>query len=221
MYVNTVAGTATARDDYTQSARRLDFAPRTQQHTVTVATIEDSTIESDETFILQLSAPHNAALDSAALSAAVTILDDDTGLSIADAPDVTEGDDLTFTVTLGQAHTWPVTFDYTTRDGTATAPADYATTSARIARIPAYTTTFTITVPTNTDTEIEGFEQLEVVLSNASGAPIQGPTATGTINDPYGLPTPHGPQRECRRRRHRGTRLHTRPTQQRHHLFFS
>ena len=213
MYVNTVAGTATAHDDYTQSARRLDFAPRTQQHTVTVATIEDSTIESDETFILQLSAPHNAALDSAALSAAVTILDDDTGLSIADAPDVTEGDDLTFTVTLGQARTWPVTFDYTTRDGTATAPADYATTSARTARILAYTTTFTITVPTNTDTEIEGFEQLEVVLSNASGAPIQGPHRNRHHQRPLRTAHPHGPQRECRRRRHRGTRLHTRPTQ--------
>ena len=184
VYVATVDGTAGVPDDYSRVAHRIRFRPGTLRQTVTVTTVEDTDVEGDETFILQLEAPQDVTLDAAATTVPVTILDDDTGLSIADAPDVTEGDSLEFTVTLGQASSQPVTFDYTTVDGTATAPADYTTTSARAARIPAYTTTFTITVPTETDTESEGFEQLEVELSNASGAGIEDPIATGTINDP-------------------------------------
>lgn len=105
-------------------------------------------------------------------------------LSIADAS-TTEGNGgtktLSFTVTLSPAATSNITVDYATSDGTATtADSDYVSKSG--------TLTFTsgessknIDITLNGDTKYEPDEDFTVVLSNASGASLADPTATGTI----------------------------------------
>ena len=186
MQVETRDGTTTEWRDYTPFQRRVNFARGVQERTIEVATTEDTTAESDETFTLQFTAIESATLATVAYT--VTIVDDDTGLSIADAEAV-EGDDLEFTVTLGVASSQPVTVDYTTRDGTATGFSwylpgfDYTTTSDTLTFAPGVQE-FTIPVPTFLDTETEGYETLELVLSNpTAGVTVQDGTATGIIRD--------------------------------------
>ncbi|NEQ72661.1 MAG: hypothetical protein F6K23_06010, partial [Okeania sp. SIO2C9] len=104
-------------------------------------------------------------------------------ISIADAATVTEGETATFTVSLDQAATTDVTFEFSTSDEEATADADYTPNSATVT-IPAGETEATISVETTDDTEIEaGDETFNVTLANANGAVIADGTAVGTIQD--------------------------------------
>ena len=179
----TVPGTAIAGADYTYYLRRLDFAPGVQERTIRVATTEDTVVESDETFQLQLTAPHNATL---ALAAATAIIrDDDTGLSIADAEAV-EGDPLRFIVTLAPPRATQVQVNFWSRDGTGDNAAiegeDYARRRATL-YFSAGQTTHIVQVATLSDTETEGYEHLTAELESAVGATIVDGTAAGTILD--------------------------------------
>ena len=187
VYAAVVDGTATAPGDYTVDFGRVYFPAGARLRAVTVATVDDTTVENDETFTLRLSAPHNVSLDTTADAVTTTIADDDTGLSVADA-ETTEGQDLTFTITLGVPRPTPVTVRYATSDGTATAGTDY-TAATGTATIGATRTTTTVTVPTDGDSDAEGYETLQLTLTNPSGGvTIQDATATGTINDDGGRP---------------------------------
>ena len=72
----TANGTATSGSDYTAISGTLTFAAGTKSQTVSVAIVEDSVYEPDETFTVTLSRPSNATLGSPA-SATVTIRDND------------------------------------------------------------------------------------------------------------------------------------------------
>jgi CSLREA domain-containing protein len=106
-------------------------------------------------------------------------------LSIADTS-VTEGDAGTttasFTVTLSAASPDTVTVDWTTADGTATAPDDYQPASGTVTFAPTDTME-TIEVQVNGDVVDEENETFTVTLSNAGGATISDDQATGTITD--------------------------------------
>ncbi|MGH4025348.1 MAG: Calx-beta domain-containing protein [Pseudonocardiaceae bacterium] len=107
------------------------------------------------------------------------------GLSINDVS-VTEGNSgttpATFTVSLDQPSPTPVTVGYATTDGSATAPADYATTSGTVTFEPGQILK-PVTVPVNSDTVDEPNETFTVTLSSASGATISDGTGLGTIVD--------------------------------------
>jgi chitodextrinase len=112
-------------------------------------------------------------------------------LSIADAS-VQEGNagttPLTFTVTLSQAATGPVTVHYATADGTATAGSDYTAGSGTVT-FAAGEISKVISVSIIGDTLVEANETFSVALSAASGATIAHATATGTIiNDDVAPP---------------------------------
>ena len=96
----------------------------------------------------------------------------------------TEGDDddIDFTVTLDEAATDTVTVDYTTSDGTADAGDDYTANSGTLS-FSAGTTSKTISVSIEDDTENESDETFTVTLSNTSGADLGTSTATGTIRN--------------------------------------
>ncbi|MFC3455622.1 Calx-beta domain-containing protein [Amycolatopsis speibonae] len=109
------------------------------------------------------------------------------GLSINDVS-VDEGSGgaqvpATFTVSLlGGASANPVTVQYSTANGTATAPADYATTSGMVTFAPGQTAK-PVTVLVNPDTVDEPNETFTVNLSAPSGAGLVDPTGVGTIVD--------------------------------------
>ena len=120
-------------------------------------------------------------------------------LSVSDAT-AAEGQagaaQLSFTVSLSQAATGPVTVDYATANGTATAGQDYTAKTGTIT-FAAGETTKTIQIAINGDTAVEANETLTLTLSGATGATIADGLATGTIvNDdvttPPPTPTPGG-----------------------------
>ena len=130
----------------------LTFAAGTTTGTITVPVNGDTTVEPDETFFVNLSSPTNATIgDGQGLG---TILNDDTTISIGNVS-VTEGNsgttNVNFTVTLSAAASVPVTVNYATADGTATAGSDYMATSGTLT-FAAGSTTGTISVPVTGDT---------------------------------------------------------------------
>ena len=94
---------------------------------------------------------------------------------------------LRFDVSLDRAAVEPVTVDYATSDGTATAGADYTATSSTLS-FAAGETQKTITVAVLDDAHDEGIETLTLTLSNAQGAAIDDATATGRIDNTDPMP---------------------------------
>jgi len=185
---STANGTAIAGSDYTATSGTLSFAAGETSKTIDVPILGDTQVETDETFLVRLTSATGATI--ATTQATGTILNDDQPpvlpkLSIGNAT-VTEGNsgttNMTFTVTLSQASTSPVTVGYATADGTATAGSDYNTSSGTLTFAPGETTK-TITVAVRGDTLVESSETLRVVLSNPTGATISVGTGTGTITD--------------------------------------
>ena len=91
-------------------------------------------------------------------------------------------------MTLDRPASEPVTVDYATTDGTATAGDDYRATTGTL-ELAAGETSKTIAVAIHADTEDEGEETLTLRLSNPAGARIEDGEATGTILDRDPLPT--------------------------------
>ncbi len=75
----------------------------------------------------------------------------------------------------------PVVVGYTTVDGTANAPSDYAATSGTLTFGIGGPTTLSITVVVNGDTQVEQNETFKVVLSNPDATAILAGDGTGTI----------------------------------------
>jgi hypothetical protein len=98
---------------------------------------------------------------------------------------------VTFTITAsGMTPLKPESIDYTTVDGTANTPGDYAATSgtAAVQSVLGEPATFTFTVDVNGDTAPEPDETFTIVLSNPSSGTIADSAGAGTIlNDD----TPH------------------------------
>ncbi|MFC9694449.1 Calx-beta domain-containing protein [Kribbella sp. NPDC056951] len=182
--VTTADGTATSPADFT--ATGADFTiPLGQVSTlVGVPVVGDTVDESDETFSLTVTEIHNAeVVDGAGVG---TILDDDEpvvvpAVSVNDAT-AAEGDPATFTVSLHQATTVPVSVHVATANGTATAGADYASTSADLVFQPGQRT-LPFTVAGVEDTADEPDETYAVRLSAASGATIADGNGVGTVTD--------------------------------------
>ena len=113
-----------------------------------------------------------------------TICSDLPQLSVADAPDATEGSGLVFTVSSNRTPSAAVTVDVATVAGTATAGSDYTVVN-RTVTIPANTRSVDVSVSTVDDTVDELDETLELQLSSpSSGAILSVNTiATGRILD--------------------------------------
>ncbi len=196
----------TAADgDGDHPAGAADYTAVTTLQTVTIAagdksaslevqTTQDQVDEADETFLVELSSPTNAALDAA--EATVTITDDDAAtatVSVGDATAaVTEGDDpavtvdLSFPVTLSAATGRDVVVSYTL-GGTATAGTDYAEPDPLSVTIAAGDTTANILIPVQGDEIDELNETVTVTLTGATNAGLSSVagalTGSGTVTD--------------------------------------
>ena len=108
-------------------------------------------------------------------------------LSIADAAAVTEGNDVTFTVTLSPASAQEVTVRWTASGATATADVDFPYDEGGLTFAPGDTSKM-VTVPTNDDAlDEEDTETFSLTLTFPNNATLEGGlfslAAIGTIND--------------------------------------
>ena len=110
------------------------------------------------------------------------------GLAVVDA-DAQEADGavLEFRVSLDRAASAPVSVDYATADGTATAGEDYTAARGTL-HFETGETEHTVTVTVLDDAHDEAEETLTLTLSNPQGARIEDGEATGTISNTDPLP---------------------------------
>ena len=179
---STSDGSATAGADYESVSGTLTFEPGDLTKTVEVTLIDDAIHEPVESFELRLTNADNARLPRA--PARGTIRDDDVYLTMTGASATEGSGPLEFTVTAvnlaaGRA---PVTVDYATEDGTATAGEDYDPVSGTLA-FTAESSAQIIPVPLVDDGVDEPDETLTVMLSEAVNATIGTVAVAGIIED--------------------------------------
>ena len=126
-------------------------------------------------------------------------------VSVDDAG-ATEGDAITFTVSLSAASGQQVTVDYATSDGTAESGADYTAASGTLT-FEAGDVSKTVSVETADDAADEEDETFTLALSNASGATLGDAEATGTIVDNDTSATPLTAEFEDMPATHDGSRI--------------
>ena len=185
---STADGTATSGSDYVAANGTLTFAPGETSKTIQVTVKGDTAAEGNEAFTIRLANAAGATIADG--SATGTITNDDTAptlpaLSVGDVA-MREGDsgtaELMFIVTLDKAATGPVTVNYATANGTATAGADYAALTGTLTFAVGETSKM-VHVVVNGDTAVEANESFSLTLSNATGATIADSAAVGQITD--------------------------------------
>ena len=190
-------GTATAVSDYAAASGTLNWAAGDgADKTFTVPVTWDGRGEGPESVNLALT---NAGGGSDLGPNSVAVLDiGDDGASgplvlTSNSYSVGEGDAVvTITVTRsGGSLGGPVTVDYSTSGGTATAGSDYADASGTLTFGPGEASK-SFTVPVTSDSTHEGDETFQVALSNAGGGASLGSPAgaTVTITDDDAAPDP-------------------------------
>ncbi len=179
--------TATAGSDYQAiSTTGLTFQPGQQSKTVTVVVYGDLLDELNETLLVNLSDPGNAALADG--QGQGIIIDNDNPPSIAiNNKSVPEGNagtvDANFTVNLSNPSSFTVTVDYETTDGTAAAGSDYLLISTTTLTFQPGQESNTVTVTVFGDQIDEANETFYVDLSNPGNASINDDRGLGTIFD--------------------------------------
>jgi PKD repeat protein len=183
----TSGASATSGTDFSSRSGSLSFPAGTTSRTISVPTIADALVESNETFTVTLSGAANATIGDA--TAVGTILDDDAPASSALAVNsisVPEGNSGTpvaaFTVTLAPASAQNVLVSYRTLPGSATSPADFTSTTGTLT-FAGGTTTQTAQVPIEPDLLTEGNETFSLELFNPVNAVFATAVGTATIID--------------------------------------
>jgi hypothetical protein len=192
--VNYATSNLTARSgtDYVAGSGTVTIAAGSTTGTFNVVVNGDTTVETDETLRVTLSgASSNATIGTA--TATGTITNDDVApptatptLSISNAT-LVEGNsgtsNMVFTVTLSQATTSSVKFDYYTSGITATPGEDYVPLNTSMT-IPAGSVSATFSVAVYGDTKFETDETFAVYLANSGrNAKIAVGRAVGTISN--------------------------------------
>lgn len=185
-------GTAIAGKDYIAVSGSLSFAPGVISQTFNVPILEDSLDETDETVTLTLSNPVNAGF-SGDNPATLTIGDNDPPPTLSFSSQTISATESAATaqiqVNLSAASSFPVTIDYQTADGTATAGEDYTAVSGVLTFAPGVTTqTFSVTILP--DGQVEGAETVYLHLANPSNASLGSTPATLLITEEFRLCLP-------------------------------
>jgi Calx-beta domain len=192
----TADGTATAGSDYTAASGTLTFignvnngGPGTGQtsKTVQIPITQDPDPEDPEnlTFTVSNALPGASALLGAPASATVTIADDDPPGFIDFKSlryDVNETDGLaSVTVERSDGVGGPVSVDYSTADGSASAGSDYTAVSGTLNWADGDSADKTFTVPVTWDGRGEGPESVSLALTTPSGGAELGSNASAVL----------------------------------------
>ena len=190
--ISTADGTASSGSDFIATnvvTQRITAGQTT--HTFSVPIYGDTTAESDETFLVNVS--NLISVTAGDVQAVGTILNDDLpplSLSVSDTS-ISEGNSgartASFSISLSApAGTGGVTFNVATGNihstgNAATANSDFAAVSPQAMTIAAGGTSASFAVKILGDTRVEGNEIFSVIVSNVSGATIARAEAVGTI----------------------------------------
>ena len=191
-----VSGTATRDDDYRAPSGTVTIArdSTSRRFTVTIQTIDDLVVETEETLVLQLSGGSSAGSVRASGSdtVTITILDNDTVMVSVESATTTEGEPASFVVKLSRQAPGSLEVSYETADvagtGAAEAGTDYTAASGTLTFAPGDTSK-TVAVPTLDDELNEADETFTLTLSapnlpNWATLGTDGTAnATGTIED--------------------------------------
>ena len=180
-------GSATSGEDYNAAEGSLSFMPGDVERTISVMLTEDTKYEGDETFALTLDNPENAGLASAAATGTIADNDAMPELTVSDTRASEDAGVLVFSVKLSAPSALPITVDYATSNGTATAAEDYTATDGSLKFTPG-DIEGTISVLLQEDTLHEGDETFALTLSNPENAGLASAAATGTIADNDAMP---------------------------------
>jgi len=186
----TADGTATAGEDYVAAGGVLTFGVGDVKKTFTITVNADSVVEGTETVRLALSNPTGGLALGAQSTATLSILESQSVIQFSQLVyTVSEATPMaTITVVRTGSLTSAARVAFRTVDGTATAPADYASRSG-VLSFAANTGTATFTVPIVNDDLFESDETVTLVLSDPVGAAL-GQISTATLiitdNDPPG-----------------------------------
>jgi subtilase family protein/Calx-beta domain-containing protein/CARDB protein len=168
--------------DFVGTGGVLTFTPGIASRSIVVPITNDTINEPSETFKVTLSNPTNGAILGTPSVATVTITDNDPAGAVQFSQNsfaAVEGRTATITVTrTGTAG--PVTVDFATAAGSATATDDYSDTSGTLT-FQAGETTKTFTVTTASDSLTEGSESVSLTLSNPTNGLALGSQSTATL----------------------------------------
>ncbi len=208
----TANGTATDGSDYVGTTGTVTFNPTETSKTISVTVNGDTTLETNETFFINLTNAINvSSLDNQALG---TILNDDTPafkFELASYTATENAPSVSVVVTRGGDPSIAATVDYATNDfsgvpandlqparchivnGNASGKCDYATAGGRL-RFAANESSKTIVLSIVDDVYVEGDELLSIALSNPSSGSLVSPSSTTiAIQDNDTNPNPSNP----------------------------
>jgi hypothetical protein len=168
---------ASSYSDYDYSSGTLTFAPGITTQTIQIALNDDTNIEGNESFQLNLFSPVNAILRDEEATAIATIIDNDivnttpitAAVSIGDITVNESTGEATFQIMLDKALADDLVIRYATRDGTAFAGEDYTATSGSLT-FAAGDTIGSVTVNVIEDDISEADEYFELNLAALDGA---------------------------------------------------
>lgn len=177
-------GTATAAEDYSNTAVEVKFAPGETQKTVFIPIVDDALVEGNETINLTLGAPKNGATIGESNTAIFTIVDNesnpDAGKLLFNAAEFSVIEDgtpiLPVTVTRVDGSVGEVRATVSLSDGTAIGSQDYNNTSVEVSFAEGETEKV-VGIPILDDNLPEGNESVILTLSNPKGG-----AAIGDLN---------------------------------------
>jgi hypothetical protein len=189
-------GTATTADnDYDSTFGDLNWADGdAADKTFTVTLHGDAKYEDDERLHLTLSSPTGGATIGGTSPATLTITNDDTAPTFA-IGDVTQSEGnsgetaFTFTVAKTGSTQLDSIITYSTQDGTATSPNDFASITNGSLMIPAGQSSGTITVQVNGDATYENDESFTVHISDVTNGSAPDPDGLGNITNDDNQPS--------------------------------
>ena len=185
-----ISGSAAGGSDFTAPSGTVTIPAGQTSATVTIAVIDDSTVEAGEDVTLTLdsiTSGNSSITIDAADNDTLTIADNDTAeVSVEVGANATEAMDGSINITLSQPSSTDTTVTYTV-GGTATPGTDYQALSGT-APIPAGQTSVSIPVVVIPDDEVEGTETVivtvdEITSGDADITLAASPTATLEITD--------------------------------------
>lgn len=179
----TASGTATSGSDFTSTTGTLTFYAGQSTAYVNVPVTGDLNYETDETFTLNLSNPVNSAIRYGTGTGTIT---NDDGIPSLSVTDITNSESNYSTTTgyalvsLSASSYQPITFTYSTANGTALAGVDYAASSGTLTVNPG-STGYTIPITLYGDTTPEPTKAFLLNVSSVTNATIARPQGTVTI----------------------------------------